>query len=151
MKSVPSACTAAAALISVLAIPAWLGAQDGAQQNSPSTITTRSSRWGPSADRRAASTRPAMHPTSMFNQILTRRGAMLAGADTPIPDPDEFAGPFVNYAFRWENGVQSTPYCPSMSGRSASPCFNCPWSSFAFWIADNGFVAGQSVHNAMIR
>ena len=76
---------------------------------------------------------------------------MLAGADTPIADPDEFAGPWVNYAFRWEDGVQSNlgvlPQRPRVGAQA--PCYNCPWSTFAFSIADNGFVAGQSLHNAV--
>jgi hypothetical protein len=68
-------------------------------------------------------------PHSMFNKILTRGGAMLAGGDTPILDPDEFAGPFVNYAFRWEDGVQTNlgvlvEY--GMVGAHA-PCFKCTW------------------------
>jgi len=29
------------------------------------------------------------------------------------------------------------------------PCFDCPWPTFAFWIADNGLVAGQSTVNAI--
>jgi probable HAF family extracellular repeat protein len=151
MKSLRSARTTAAALISVLAIPVWLGAQDGAQHHSPKHHHYKLVEMGTFGGPTSSIDATGVPPSSMFNQILTRRGAMLAGADTPIPDPDEFAGPFVNYAFRWKNGVQSNLGVLPEHARvgAQAPCFNCPWSSFAFWMADNGFVVGQSTHNAI--
>jgi probable HAF family extracellular repeat protein len=151
MKSLASTCTIAAAVILPLAIPVWLGAQEAAQhhgsQHHHYKVVEMGTFGGPTSSIDAT----GHPPNSMFNQILTRAGAMLAGADTPIPDPDEFAGPFVNYAFRWEHGVQTNlgvlPEHPRVGAQV--PCFNCPWSTFAFWMADNGFVAGQSVHNAI--
>jgi probable HAF family extracellular repeat protein len=151
MKSVVSTSTTAAALMLALAIPVWLRAQDAAQHHSPMhhhyKVVEMATFGGPTSSIDATGN----PPNSLFNKILTRRGAMLAGADTPIPDPDEFAGPWVNYAFRWEDGVQSNlgvlPQNPKVGAQA--PCFNCPWSSFAFWMADNGFVAGQTLHNAI--
>jgi probable HAF family extracellular repeat protein len=151
MKSVLSALTMAIALVSALAIPVALGAQDAAQHHRPKhhhyRVVVMETFGGPTSSIDAT----GGPPYSLFNKILTRSGAMLAGADTPVPDPDEFAGPFVNYAFRWDDGVQTNlgvlPQNPRVGAQR--PCFNCTWSSFAFWMADNGFVAGQSLHNAI--
>jgi len=95
--------------------------------------------------------RPGGPPSVPFNRIITRAGAVLGSGDTLIPDPFGFAGPLVNYAFSWQDGVQTNlgvlPKNPSVGAQT--PCFDCPWSVFAFWIADNGFVAGQSLHDAL--
>lgn len=92
------------------------------------------------------------HPPFLwFNKIITRAGAVLGGGDTTIPDPYGFAGPVVSYAFRWQDGVQTNlgvlPENPTIG--TQLPCFDCGWSVYAFWIADNGLVAGQSLHNAL--
>src|SRR3954452_14856977 len=107
MKFFFSTSTTAAAVVS-LAIPVCLSAQDAAQHDHAKhhryKVVVMGTFGGPTS-RIDATGHP---PFSLFNKILTRSGAMLAGAHTPIPDPDEFAGgPWVNYAFRWENGVQS--------------------------------------------
>jgi hypothetical protein len=94
--------------------------------------------------------RPGGPPAIPFNRIITRAGAVLGSGDTTIPDPYGFDGPLVNYAFRWQDGVQTNlgvlPENPIVGAQT--PCFDCAWSVFAFWIADNGFVAGQSLDNA---
>lgn len=75
----------------------------------------------------------------------------LTPQDTLIPDPYCFGGCLVNYAFRCLDGVQTNlgvlPQNPTVGAQT--PCFDCAWSVFAFWIADNGFVAGQSLDNAL--
>ena len=94
---------------------------------------------------------PGGPPFFPFNRIITRAGAVLGSGDTSIPDPFCFAGCFVNYAFRWRDGVQTNlgvlPQNPTIGAQT--PCFDCAWSVFAFWIADNGSVAGQSLDNAL--
>jgi probable HAF family extracellular repeat protein len=95
--------------------------------------------------------RPGGPPIVPFNRIITRAGAVLGSGDTLIPDPYAFAGPVVNYAFRWQDGIQTNlgvlPENPTAGAQT--PCFDCAWSVFAFWIADNGSVAGQSLHDAL--
>jgi probable HAF family extracellular repeat protein len=150
MKSAISTSTTAAALIS-LAIPAWAGAQDAVQHHRPEHHHYKVVEMGTFGGPTSSIDAPGHPPIFFFNQILTRSGAMLAGADTPTPDPDEFAGPWVNYAFRWDDGVQANlgvlPQSPKLGAQA--PCYTCPWSTVAFWIADSGFVAGQSLYNAV--
>ena len=94
---------------------------------------------------------PGHPPFFPFNRIITRAGAVLGSGDTSIPDPFCFASCVVNYAFRWQDGVQTNlgvlPQNPTIGAQT--PCFDCAWSVFAFWIADNGSVAGQSLENAL--
>ncbi len=88
--------------------------------------------------------------------ILNRAGAVAGISDTSVPDP--FAPNFcygadcdVMYAFRSQNGIQSNlgvlPQNPAVGAQT--PCLDCAWSSWAFWISDNGFVAGESENNAI--
>ena len=98
--------TTAAAIVS-LAIPVCLSAQDALQHPNPKHHHYKVVEMGTFGGPTSSIDATGHPPFSMFNKILTRSGAMLAGADTPIADPDEFAGPWVNYAFRWEDGVQS--------------------------------------------
>jgi uncharacterized membrane protein len=92
---------------------------------------------------------PGHPPLVPFTRILSRAGAVLGSGDTSIPDPYGFAGPVVNYAFRWQDGVQTNlgvlAEKPTLGAQT--PCFDCAWSVFVFWIADNGSVAGQSLDN----
>jgi len=95
---------------------------------------------------------PGGPPRFPFNRVINSAGAVLGSGDTPIPDPFGFAGPLVNYAFRFQDGVQTNlgvlPQNPIVGAQT--PCFDCAWSVFAYWIADNGFVVGQaSVGNAL--
>ena len=151
MKSVTSTCTIAAVCISALMTPVWLSAQDAGQNHEARHHHYKVIEMGTFGGPASSIDATGDPPNSFFNKVLTRSGAMLGGADTPIPDPDEFAGPFVNYAFRWANGVQSNlgvlPQNPALGVQA--PCFNCAWSTFAFWMADNGFVAGESTDNAV--
>jgi probable HAF family extracellular repeat protein len=96
--------------------------------------------------------RPGGPPFNPFNRIINSGGAVLGSGDTPIPDPFGLDGPLVNYAFRFQDGVQTNlgvlPQDPTVGAQT--PCFDCAWSVFAYWIADNGFVVGQSsVGNAL--
>ncbi len=91
-------------------------------------------------------------PFFPFNRIINSAGEVLGSGDTVIPDPFQLDGPQVNYAFRWQDGVQTNlgvlPQNPTVGAQT--PCFDCAWSVFAYWIADNGFVVGQSsVGNAL--
>jgi uncharacterized membrane protein len=94
---------------------------------------------------------PGGPPNVPFNRVINSAGAVLGSGDTLIPDPNGFDGPLVNYAFRFQDGVQTNlgvlPQNPTVGAQT--PCFDCAWSVFAFWIADNGFVAGQSLDNAL--
>ena len=93
---------------------------------------------------------PGSPPFIPFNRVINSVGAVLGSGDTPIPDPFGFAGPLVNYNFLFQNGVQTNlgvlPQNPTVGAQT--PCFDCGWSVFAFWIADTGFVAGSSLDNA---
>jgi probable HAF family extracellular repeat protein len=70
--------------------------------------------------------------------------------ETSIPDPNFYLRPLVGYVFRSRRGIQFNlgvlPENPTTGAQT--PCLNCAWSSFAFWIADNGLVAGESEDNA---
>ncbi len=50
---------------------------------------------------------PGGPPRFPFNRVLNSAGAVLASGDTPIPDPFCFDGCQVNYAFLFQNGVQT--------------------------------------------
>ena len=95
--------------------------------------------------------RPGGPPFIPFNRIISRAGAVLGSGDTVIPDPFCFDGCQVNYAFRFQGGVQTNlgvlPPNPTVGPQT--PCFDCAWSVFAFSIADNGSVAGQSLANTL--
>src|SRR5271157_440290 len=94
---------------------------------------------------------PGNPPNFPFNKVITQSGEVLGTADTTIPDPYCFASCAVNYAFLWKYGVQTNlgvlPQSPVIGPQT--PCFDCGWSVFTFWIADNGLVAGQSIYNAI--
>jgi len=93
---------------------------------------------------------PGGPPFIPFNRVINSAGAVLGSGDTPIPDPFCFDGCQVNYAFLFQNGVQTNlgvlPQNPTVGPQT--PCFDCAWSVFAYWIADTGFVAGSSLDNA---
>jgi len=93
-------------------------------------------------------------PVFPASTILNRVGAVAAIGDTSTPDP--FAPNYcygadcdVIYAFRWKGGVQTNlgvlPQDPATGPQA--PCLDCAWSSWAFWISDNGLVAGESENN----
>src|SRR5258708_38026375 len=50
---------------------------------------------------------PGGPPRYPFNRVITSAGAVLGGGDTPIPHPFRVGGPFVNYAFRFQDGFQT--------------------------------------------
>jgi probable HAF family extracellular repeat protein len=102
-------------------------------------------------------------PQSFFNEegvpsfpgstVLNRAGTVAGISDSSVPDPfNPFCyGPDcdVMYAFRWQDGVQTNlgvlPQSPTAGAQA--PCLDCAWSSWAFWISDNGLVAGESENN----
>jgi probable HAF family extracellular repeat protein len=94
-------------------------------------------------------------PVFPNTRVLNRAGEVAAIGDTTTPDP---FNPFcfgqdcdVIYAFRWEDGVQTNlgvlPQNPAMGPQA--PCLDCAWSSWPYWISDNGMVAGTSENNAI--
>jgi probable HAF family extracellular repeat protein len=94
-------------------------------------------------------------PNYPASSLLTRSGAVAGISDTSAPDPFNplCYGPDcdVMYAFRWRDGVQTNlgvlPQNPATGAQA--PCLDCAWSSWAFWISDNGLVAGESENNAI--
>jgi probable HAF family extracellular repeat protein len=87
--------------------------------------------------------------------VLNRAGVVAAIGDTATPDP---FNPLcfgqdcdVIHAFSWVDGVQTDlgvlPQNP-VTGPQA-PCLDCSWSSWAYWISDNGMIAGTSENNAI--
>ncbi|HEV2298864.1 MAG TPA: hypothetical protein VGR72_10140 [Candidatus Acidoferrales bacterium] len=134
-----------------MAMPPISPAQNTSQQNQPAQhhhykLIQMGTFGGPTS----SIDRPGGPPFVPFNRIINPAGAVLGSGDTPIPDPFCFDGCQVNYAFRFQGGVQTNlgvlPRNPTVGAQT--PCFDCAWSVFAFWIADNGFVAGQSLDNA---
>ena len=68
-------------------------------------------------------------------RLLNNSGAAVGGSDTSTPDPSSCFNfdCYLSYGFKWQDGV---------AGKlGALPGFN---SSFAFWVSDNGLVAGLS-------
>jgi probable HAF family extracellular repeat protein len=90
-------------------------------------------------------------PFNSYNKVITRSGEVLGSGDTLIPDPSCFAGCVVNYAFVSQNGALTNlgvlPQNPILGAQT--PCFDCGWSVFTFWISDSGLVAGQSLDNSI--
>src|SRR5260370_30838455 len=96
--------------------------------------------------------KPGGPPNFPYNRVINSAGAVLGRGDTPIPDPFQLDGAQVNYNFVRQDGVQTNlgvlPQNPTVGAQT--PCFDCAWSVFAYWIADNGLVVGQaSVGNAL--
>jgi probable HAF family extracellular repeat protein len=144
--------TALAFGLAALAAPLVLSAQDTPTQNHNAKhhhykLIQMGTFGGPTSSLPL----PGAPPNVPFNRIINRAGEVLGGGDTLIPDPYGFDGPLVDYAFRWQDGVQTNlgvlPQNPTVGAQS--PCFDCAWSVFPFWIADNGFVAGESLDNAL--
>jgi probable HAF family extracellular repeat protein len=96
---------------------------------------------------------PGSPPGVPFVRVLNRAGAVMGSGDTSISDPYCYllGGCLVGYVFRAQDGVQSNlgvlPQNPIVGPQT--PCFDCAWSTFAYWISDNGLVAGQSLDNAL--
>src|SRR5260370_31704503 len=71
--------------------------------------------------------RPGGPPFIPFNRIINSAGAVLGSGDTPIPDPFCFDGCQVNYAFRFQDGVQTNlgvlPQNPTAGAQT--PGFGC--------------------------
>jgi probable HAF family extracellular repeat protein len=75
-------------------------------------------------------------------QFLTNGGTVVGWADTSTLDPNYpnscfFCGPYIFHAFQWNKGV--------LNDLGALPGVN---SSAAFWVADNGLIAGFSENGA---
>src|SRR5260370_339256 len=139
--------------LAVLAMPPMSSAQNTSPQNQTAQHHHyKLSQMGTFGGPTSSIDRPVAPPFFPFNRIINSAGPVLGSGDTPIPDPFKLDGPQVNYAFRWQDGVQPNlgvlPQNPTVGAQT--PCFDCAWSVFAFWIADNGFVVGQStVGNAL--
>jgi probable HAF family extracellular repeat protein len=153
MKSRTWMWTTAVSLFAALAIPVNIAAQDNEEQHhKPRHHTYRLIDLGTFGG-----------PNSLLNTgdppnfpnftILSRAGVIAAVAETP--NPDQFAPNFcfvdcnIGYVFRWQNGVASNlgalPENPATGFQTA--CLDCNWSSWAYSIADDGLVVGQSEDN----
>ena len=95
-------------------------------------------------------------PNYPSTSVLASSGAVTGISDTTTPDPFNplCYGPDcdVMYAFRWHDGVQTNlgvlPQNPATGAQT--PCVDGAWSSWAFWISENGrLVAGESENNAI--
>jgi hypothetical protein len=137
-------------LFSALALPVQLGAQNHharKYKHHHYKVVQMGTFGGPTS----SIDHPGTPPSVPFNKIINGSGAVLGSGDTLIPDPNCFDGCMVNYAFRWQNGVQTNlgvlPQNPALGPQT--PCFDCAWSVFAYSIAEDGSVAGQSLDNAL--
>jgi probable HAF family extracellular repeat protein len=150
MKSLRLTCIIAMTLFA-LAIPAAVSAQNRtAQQHGAKHHHYKVVQMGTFGGPTSSIDRPGNPPYIPFNKIINNSGAVLGSGDTLIPDPSCYDGCLVNYAFRWQNGVQTNlgvlPQNPALGPQT--PCFDCAWSVFAYSIAEDGSVAGQSLDNA---
>jgi uncharacterized membrane protein len=84
------------------------------------------------------------------SRILNNVGKVAAVGDTAIPNLFEGCPDcFVYRAFSSSGGVpRNLGVLPdNATVGSHVPCFDCAWSSWAYWITDNGMVIGQSENN----
>jgi len=141
----------ALALFAALAIPVQLAAQN---HHAPKykhhhyKVVQMGTFGGPTS----SIDRPGTPPYIPFNKIINRSGAVLGSGDTLFPDPSCFDSCTVEYAaVLTAEGVQTNlgvlPQNPALGPQT--PCFDCAWSVFAYSIAEDGSVAGQSLDNAL--
>jgi probable HAF family extracellular repeat protein len=138
MKSIGFICLIAITLFATLAIPVGVAAQDQDQNKATQNQTAQHHHYqlidigtfgGPSSS--YGEPPPA-------GRLVNSSGAVVGGADTNVPDPSCIAFNFdcyVSDGFKWQNGVANK--------LDALPGSN---SSIAFWITDNGLVAGISTN-----
>ncbi len=84
------------------------------------------------------------------SSVLNNVGRVAAVGDTTIPNVFEGSpDSFVYRAFSSSGGVpRNLGVLPeNATVGSHVPCFDCAWSSWAYWITDNGMVIGQSENN----
>ena len=94
-------------------------------------------------------------PLYPIGHLLNRSGEVAAIADTSVADPFNplcyGSDCLTIHVFRSITGVtkdlgvlpQNSPTGPQ------TPCLDCTWSSWAYWISDNGMVAGESEDNTV--
>lgn len=95
------------------------------------------------------------NPTFPGAHALNRAGAVAAIGDTSTPDPFNpncyGADCDTVHVFAWKAGVQTDlgtlPQNPSVGPQT--PCLDCAWSSWGYWISDSGLIAGESENNAI--
>lgn len=86
---------------------------------------------------------------------LNRAGAVAAIGDTSTPDPfnPNCYGSDCDtvHVFAWKAGVQTDlgtlPQNPLMGPQT--PCLDCAWSSWGYWISDSGLIVGESENNTI--
>lgn len=143
----------ALSLFAALAIPVLLAAQDQHELNQKHhhyKVIQMGTFGGPTS----STEQPGGPPQYPSARVLNRAGAVIGTGDAPFPDPFCYLGPpncLVGYVFRAQDGVQSNlgvlPQNPIVG--SQAPCLDCAWSTFAFWISDQGLVVGESEDNAL--
>jgi hypothetical protein len=155
MKSRILVCIAAVILLAVVTIPCQLAAQNNNQLTKPKhphyKVVDLGTLGGPQSFLNEGG--PPNYPST---SVLASSGAVRGISDTTASDPFNplCYGPDcdVMHAFRWHDGVQSNlgvlPQNPATGAQK--PCLDYAWSSWAFWISENGrLVAGESENNAI--
>jgi len=153
MKKNFSSLIASLALCAALALPLVLSAQEQQEQKKEHhhyKVVDLGTLGGPNSflNEEGDPVYPAAH-------ALNRSGAVAAIGDTSTPDP---FNPFCYgsdcdtiHVFSSKNGVQTDmgtlPQTPTTGPQT--PCLDCAWSSWAYWISDNGLIAGESENNAI--
>jgi probable HAF family extracellular repeat protein len=131
MKSIKLAWAPTLSLLTVLAIPVRLAAQDNRDPHHKHhhyKLIDVGTFGGPNTN---------LITQGVGAQILNNRGIVTGSADTSIPDPNapHCLSPdcFISHAFKWQMG--------SLTDLGGLPGVN---SSFGSWISGNGLVAGLS-------
>jgi probable HAF family extracellular repeat protein len=126
MKFAKGTFITAIALVTVLALPLYLAAQEHHPKHHHYKLVDIGTFGGPNS---------SFVLPSPGGRILNNSGAAVGGADTSTSDPSSCINfdCYLSYGFKWQDGVANK--------LGALPGFN---SSFTFWVSDNGLVAGLS-------
>jgi hypothetical protein len=140
-------------MLFALAVPIGVAAQGNGTRNNAKHHHYKLIDFGTFGGPSSGLDTPGGPPEFPFVRVLSRAGAVTGSGDTSISDPFCYLGGgcLVGYVFRAQDGVQSNlgvlPQNPI--GGPQTPCFDCAWSTFAYWISDNGLVAAESEDNAI--
>jgi probable HAF family extracellular repeat protein len=128
MKSRTLVCSVAITLLSVLAMPVGVAAQDNAAQNNNAKphhykVIDLGTFGGPDS----------VFIAGPVADSVNNPGTAVGGATTDIPDPTCYFDCLIFHAFEWQNGVLT-----DLGTLPGGP------NSFAFWVNEQGLVMGSS-------